>query len=66
MPEPPIPQPHNPSPLEQLVDMGFLDIDYNEELLDQFDGDVTKVVNALVYRGSEGRPRHRRHGAFLA
>ena len=72
--EPPVhtpPQPHNPSPLEQLVDMGFLDIEMNKNLLQEFDGDVNKAVHALVYRGSEDHNQRRRHGrrgngSFLA
>lgn len=68
---PPPPPPHNPSPLEQLVDMGFLDIDFNNELLEEFEGDVNKAVHALVYRGAENRTHRRGHarrgnGTFLA
>lgn len=63
--------PENLTPLEQLVDMGFLDIELNEDLLKEFQGNVNKVVNALVYRTGEsrtsGRSRTRlNNGSFLA
>ena len=52
-------EPQNQSPLEQLVDMGFYDIEMNKDLLLKYRNDVNKVVNALV----RDPPRNRDHGS---
>ena len=55
----------NLSPMEQLIEMGFMDIDLNNDLLGEFQGDVSKVVHALVHRSNDRGMSRNQGGAQM-
>ncbi|KAJ3415901.1 hypothetical protein HDV05_003742 [Chytridiales sp. JEL 0842] len=40
-----------------LVEFGFMDVDENEDMLEEYDGDVHKVIDVLLARQESGRRR---------
>nr|XP_026695641.1 uncharacterized protein LOC100178505 isoform X2 [Ciona intestinalis] len=59
----PTPLIFNPSPMDQLFEMGFSDYDLNVEVLNRCGGDVAKAVQMLLTPGTS-RTRHPRNGGY--